>query len=166
MKNNYIVLVIFIIFSFSSCNIGKEDKTQTKRSIVNYVDGKQKLSINSTDEYNNLINIPQLKVLGQDSVLLGEKVAFKLFLSHPSFQLKRAYFDCITDTSTVVDTTNFKIPSCTKELVVEDDTIKIYFRTGGETGFKQFHQITAISVDSLGYIRSHNGSFGYYVIDK
>jgi hypothetical protein len=100
----------------------------------------------------------------KDSIVVNKATVFKITVTNPDLQIKRAYFDCVTDTETLVDTTDYRIEDCTKQLTVINDTIVIQL-TPTLTGRKEFHPITAVTVDKDKIVRIVSGIFDYFVTE-
>jgi hypothetical protein len=150
------ILKVFILITIGSCG-------EKKAVSVQYKDGKQILSMNTITKMGERIDPIVLQAVAPDTVQIGDEFSAKLFLSNSAYNIVDARFDCpLTDLS-VADTSRRKIIGCTKGLLVDKDTIRIYFRVGGDYGLKQFDEITALSMDTNNIFRYHTGTFKYFV---
>lgn len=105
------------------------------------------MNANEIDKFGNKIDSIYLKTLLSDTIKLGEKFYARIFLSNPDLKIMDARFDCSVTNESLVDTSINKIAVCTKGLMVKDDTVRIYFVAGGQTGDKDFPEITILSRD-------------------
>jgi hypothetical protein len=154
----YLLQGVFL-FILISCN--RTDKTKT---VVEYVGSKQRLSVNNTDKYGYDFDIGNLQIAGKDSVLLNKKSVFKLIATNPDVRIVRAYLDCETENETLVDTVDYTIEDCTKQLTVINDTIVIQF-VPTILGKREFQPITTVTVDKNNIVRILEKSFTYLVTE-
>lgn len=153
MKNYLIILTLSI---FASCAEKKIDKIQ-------FQNGNQILNVNSTNRNGEAIEPVLMKAISPDTVEIGELIDVKVFLSQPNFKIVDASIDCKVSDMSLADTTNNKIIGCSKGLLVENDTVRIQFNVGGDSGEKEFPEIVILSKGDDNVYRYHKGTFNYFV---
>jgi hypothetical protein len=158
------LFAIGIILVIISCG------TRTRENdIVQYKDGRQLLNLNGLKRNGEKLDEPRIEKLSPDSISIGEEFYARIYLSDKDYHIIDAYFDCEhvdnPTVDTVANTTNkFKrLDGCKKGLIVEDDTIRIYFR-GGTLGIKTFEEITILTKDTQNLFRTQRYTFDYKVV--
>ncbi|MDO1446337.1 hypothetical protein Q0590_08750 [Rhodocytophaga aerolata] len=155
---NKIILLLLVGLLVGSC--------QEKQPVVDYVGTKQKLNLNDKDVGGNSIEEIKLVPHIPDSIILGRQAVFKLTTSNSKHKIVQAYFDCLIDTSSYIDTVSYNVEYCNKELALINDTVVIALKPQKTGDFVFPHTILAISKGNDGIFRFHTGTFGYKVIDK
>lgn len=157
---NYPMQKLFLLLIsgslFLSCNEDNE---------IEYVDGKQRLSLNSQNINRTLVEIGLINHAA-DSVTQGEELILKITTSDKDYKIVNAMFDCPINDSSLVDTVTYKVDGCNKELLVKNDTILIAFKPN-KVGRHQFSEtVTGISKGKDNVLRYHTGTFNYTVVEK
>lgn len=121
--------------------------------------------MNELSAYGQKIKPVELIVLKPDSVKIGKQAVFKIVTSDPKYKLVNGIFDCELTERSVIDTSTYKIDSCIKGYIVQDDTLYIAFKPQ-QVGRKKFEEsIIGISQDSDRVLRYHLGAFDYEVTE-
>lgn len=108
------------------------------------------------DDFKIVINSPD--TIGKDQDFFAS-----IHVDNRKYNLIDASFDCnVSDTSTV-DTLKGKIYSCNNRLVIEHDSVKIYFTTGQNSGKQKFHDITLLAKSSDNKYYYQKTTFDYFV---
>jgi hypothetical protein len=148
-----ILIVVYITFS---CQVPQGD-------VVRYINGKQVLSMNTLSRNGTRIDKVDLIARLPDTIKKGEEVHAQIYLQNNGYKIADAFYNCKVNDQSLVDTLSKRIDGCRDGLIVEDDTVEIYFTVANSEGWKQFYDITVLSVDADQVYRYHNGTFRYYV---
>jgi len=159
------LLILGTFIAFASC-----DQIGTGKALVQYRNGRQMLTLNDRTLTGDSLARPVIGVITADSVLLGGQFSAKIFLKTSDYRLIEAYKDLnITDTTTVdtaIVTSEFYKPfSGGIRLLVENDTLGIYFRPG-KVGQLTFSNVTLLTIDKDKIFRTIPFSFQYKVYGK
>src|SRR5690242_6736161 len=93
------------------------------RRFVQYKDGKQLLTVNTIKGNGDPLEKVTILKNAPDSVLAGEALRAKIFLSNTDQQIADAYVNCPTAKQLLVDTARYEIEGCEGGLVVQDNAI-------------------------------------------
>ncbi len=77
-----------------------------------------------------------------DYALIGEKYCVKIYPKNRNVEIKKAYIQC---EKKEVDVTDYKIIGCSKQLLVKNDTISIFFAPK-LSGKKIFEKISLVLI--------------------
>lgn len=132
---------------------------QNRRSKVEYVNGRQLLSLEAIPDTskNELVGI-----LAPKQIKVGQELLAQIFLNQPELDLVKAFIDCDSVAQISVDTTTYDVSACSKQLVVRNDTIRIGLRQMSP-GSKSVGGIKILIRDSNRAFRIVNFSFNYSV---
>jgi hypothetical protein len=134
-----------------------------QNDVVQYINGKQVLNMNTLSRAGSAIDKIDLTTSLPDTIRKGEELHARIFLPDKRYKIADAFYNCKVNSKSLVDTLSKRIDGCRDGLIVEDDTVEIYLTAGNVEGWKQFYNITVLSVDSDRVYRYHNGTFKYYV---
>jgi hypothetical protein len=161
------VLLCLILWHLTSC---RHEPRESLDGVVRYVGGKQVLSVNHVGKDGQPLDSVMVLALNKDTVAIGDKISFRLYLSDPRLRLVGAYYmDDISDQS-LADTT--WVPqdnsvagvdiSTGNPLPIENDTARIEFRVAGPLpGPRLTNKITLLSMDRERIIRFHSRQLPY-----
>ena len=153
MKNLLLILILTLI----TCSCKRS------YSIAEYKEGKQILNINDKSRSGEKLEPINLKVLRPDSIRLMEQVLFKVFIPNSNYKLVKGFFDCNISENSLIDTITYKVNNCSKEFLIQNDTLFIAFKPQNVGKQKFGHEIIGISKSIDGLFRYHKEVFEYEV---
>lgn len=106
-----------------------------------------------------------IKISSPDTVLKGEELLAKVYLSNRDYRLIFAHVSCSVTDSSVVDSTltgEIKIKGCNDNLMLVNDTVKIYFEPD-VLGKHSFQEITLLAKGRDNGYYSQSCTFSYVV---
>ena len=136
-----------------------------KANLVQYVDGRQLLTVNEIQGNGDKIDEPKINLITPDSARIGEEFLAKIFLSGTDLLIADAFVDCANVDNASVDTVTYKVTGCKQGLIVKDDTILIAFKPTS-SGAMRFSQITILTKDTDNVFRTMKYSFDYIVAEN
>ena len=143
------------------------DHPAQEADMVRYRDGRQLLNLNEMKRNGDPLDVPRVERISLDSIAVGEEFSAKIFLTDKNYDIVAAYYDCKNVDNPTVDTigstpNRYKLDGCKRGLMVENDTIYIYFR-GGIPGSNAFEEITILTRDKQKIFRTQNYTFNYKI---
>jgi hypothetical protein len=111
--------------------------------------------LSESTEFEILVDLP-------DTVIKGEELFVTMVIKNKKYKLLNAYFDCFPKDSIEIKHNGESIKGCSKDLVVENDSVKIYFEPQIE-GRQKFHTVTLLAQGIDNYYYWQNCTFEYYV---
>lgn len=130
--------------------------------LTNCIDQKTDSNIVSkSDDFNIIINHPD--TIGQEQELFAS-----FHITNPKYKLVHASYDCnVTDTSTVdtirTSRSYHRIFGCNQNLIIEHDSVKMWFTTGHESGKFNFEEVTLLAITPDNKYYYQKCTFDYYV---
>jgi hypothetical protein len=114
----------------------------------------------------NLITPSSEKVnIVKDSVIIKDSLTcFKIALFNPNYKIINAYYDCGIKRERQFNSEKINIDDCSKKLVVENDTVKMYV-TYAKTGNFKFEDITVLVKDNTDKFSFIDTTFSFTVSD-
>jgi hypothetical protein len=149
-----------ILLAMFSC-----DTKLSEKDFVEYVDGRQLLTVNDIKNNGEKIKVPRINLLTQDSARIGEEFLAKIFLSGTDLKIADAFVGCENVDNASVDTVTYKVSGCKHGLLVKDDTILVAFKPT-TSGTKRFSEITILTRDTEKVLRTMKYSFDYSVVEN
>jgi hypothetical protein len=96
-----------ILLTIFSC-----DTKLTDNDLVEYVDGRQLLTLNNSNRDGSDFDEPKISKLTPDSVLIGEEFLARIFLSDTDLTITDAFVNCDNVENPSVDTITYKVSGC------------------------------------------------------
>jgi hypothetical protein len=87
----------------------------------------------------------KVKILMDSIIYKDRSTWFFIIPEEPNYKIMAAFFDCKHGNNAQLDT-NKKIKNCTKELVIENDSVKIYLEPA-KIGSNKFEDLTLLLKD-------------------
>jgi hypothetical protein len=157
MRQLFYVTILLLVFS---CDTKSSDK-----NFVEYVDGRQLLTVNEIKRNGEKNEVPRIKLVSPDSARIGDEFLAKIFLSGTDLRIANAFVDCENVENASVDTVTFKVSGCKQGLIVKDDTILVAFKPT-TSGLKRFSEITILTQGADKVFRIMKYTFDYNVAEN
>lgn len=135
---NKILLGLLSIFVLTNCN---DPKTNT---------------VTKSDDFNIIIN--HADTVGQEQELFAS-----IHISNKKYKLLHASVQCIVNDTSTVDTLKGRILNCHHSLIIENDSVKVWWATGKGAGKMSFEEVTLLAKGTDNKYYYQKCSFDYYV---
>lgn len=162
MKHLYFSI---ILLAFLSCNQKSNEKDLSKKDLVEYVDGRQLLTLNNLSRDGSAFDSPEIGKIKPDSVLVGEEFLARIFLVGTDLKIVNAFVDCDKVDNPSVDTATYKVSGCKTRLIVKDDTV-IFALRPTQAGIEISPTFTILTRDTENVLRTVDYVFAYKVAER
>lgn len=97
-------------------------------------------------------------------IMKDSGVYFKIASKNIDFKIANAFFDCGKKAVRDYDTINHKLKNCEKNLLIENDTVKIYLEPF-KVGKNKFEDLTILLIDKQGKLSFVDTTFYFEVLE-
>jgi len=105
MRHVFVATILVMMFS---C-----DSKQTDKELVEYVNGRQLLTVNNINRDGSNFDTPKIEKITPDSILIGDEFLAKVFLTGTDLVIADAFVDCdIVVENSSADTVTYKVSGC------------------------------------------------------
>jgi hypothetical protein len=161
-KRNFwisIVAVVLAALALIKCENNfwskKNDNPKQMDSIGQKVTSKEKMSLNNNLDLSVKINSPD--------TIKTKSEFFASITINSKYKLVNAFTKCNFSDTATVDTLKNKIFGCNHHLIIENDSVKIWFETGTKKGKFNFEEITLLAKGLDNKYYYNKCSFDYFV---
>jgi len=85
---------------------------------------KQQSPVSEPTDNNNDVSV---QIILQDIIKKNGETRVKICSDNYKWQIAKAYFDCSDNSDSQIDTTKQTVIGCEKELMIKNDTVRIFF---------------------------------------
>lgn len=105
----------------------------------------------------------KITIVKDQHMVKDKETCIRLVPDRNNFRIVKAYYECKKEKIREYDTINKRIKNCTDELLLEDDSVRIYFAQP-EIGKFKFGNITLLLKDDLENLYFIDTTFFYDVV--